>query len=326
MANESLLAALGRMGLIKPGEKPDVKPVPASGPSELARVDLTRETLMIECPLPAGNAAAPDQGAVSNVALAWMKAAGRIAPKAVPAIVAEDAQSGAFAMQYFDPAAFPKWDTQLREGTIEAGTAGEIARIVAAMHGATAGLEDVEQAFRSEHVFVAYCLDPYLRAGALTSPDSAARLETLAQSTLTTRKTLIHGAFIPGNILSGPHGPVFLGGHCAWFGDPAFDLSCCLNHLLLNCVARPQWIRNYLACYDAIVETYMGMVTWENVSDMEQRTAHLVPGLLLGPAHNDYAGTDTQRARIQAAASKLLLRPVSQLAALRETWMQAIGH
>ncbi len=54
------------------------------------------------------------------------------------------------------------------------------------------------------------------------------------RTTLSTRRALVHGDVSPKNILVGPDGPVFLDAECAWFGDPAFDLAFCLNHLLLK--------------------------------------------------------------------------------------------
>jgi len=44
----------------------------------------------------------------------------------------------------------------------------------------------------------------------------------------------------PKNILVGPDGPVFIDSECAWYGEPAFDLAFCLNHLLLKCLWRPE--------------------------------------------------------------------------------------
>ena len=43
-------------------------------------------------------------------------------------------------------------------------------------------------------------------------------------------------------------GPVFLDAECAWFGDPAFDLAFCLNHLLLK-GARAAPPGRYLAAF-----------------------------------------------------------------------------
>ena len=50
---------------------------------------------------------------------------------------------------------------------------------------------------------------------------------------------LVHGDCQPEEHPVRPRGPVFLDAECAWYGDPAFDLAFCLNHLLLKCVWRP---------------------------------------------------------------------------------------
>ncbi len=50
------------------------------------------------------------------------------------------------------------------------------------------------------------------------------------------KKALVHGDVSPKNILVGVNGPVILDAECAWYGDPAFDVAFCLNHLLLKCL------------------------------------------------------------------------------------------
>ena len=53
-------------------------------------------------------------------------------------------------------------------------------------------------------------------------------------------------------ILIGPNGPIFLDAECAWWGDPAFDLAFCLNHLLLKCLWTPPARAGFLACFEAL--------------------------------------------------------------------------
>ena len=64
--------------------------------------------------------------------------------------------------------------------------------------------------------------------------------------------TVVHGDISPKNILLGARGPVFLDAECAWFGDPAFDLAFCLNHLLLKTLWVPSAERELLASFDAL--------------------------------------------------------------------------
>jgi len=73
----------------------------------------------------------------------------------------------------------------------------------------------------------------------LTWTDRFSRLKarSLARRTAETRLALVHGDVSPKNILMGPRNPAFLDAECAWYGDPAFDLAFCLNHLLLKCLS-----------------------------------------------------------------------------------------
>ena len=88
----------------------------------------------------------------------------------------------------------------------------------------------------------------------------------------------MHGDVSPKNILVGPEGPVFLDAECAWYGDPAFDLAFCLNHLLLKCVWVPAAKEKLLQCFSALSSSYLQRFSPEN---LEKRTASLLPALLL---------------------------------------------
>jgi Ser/Thr protein kinase RdoA (MazF antagonist) len=136
----------------------------------------------------------------------------------------------------------------------------------------------------------------------------------------------VHGDVSPKNILVRDSGPVFLDAECAWYGDPAFDLAFCLNHLFLKCVWVPAARSGFLRCYDALAAAYLAEVSWEAPAELEARAATLLPGLLLGRVDGkspveylDEAG----RARVRRAARALLHEPVSSLAALKAAWQKS---
>ena len=331
MKHAAFLSALERMGLISAGETPQVVPLTGGVSSEIVRVDLARGPVCIKRALPRLKVEADWQAPVerNDWERAWMKIAATIVPHSVPRILGEDSSAGMFAMEYLDPQTYPVWKNQLRDGIIETGTATRVGSTIAAIHGATAGRKDIEQAFRTDHIFVPIRLDPYLRATAARHPECAARLGDLALRTSKTKIALVHGDVSPKNILVGPSGPVFLDAECAWYGDPAFDLAFCLNHMLLKCIWRPQWTGNYLACFDALAKAYLDAVTWESVAAVEQRTAHLLPGLLLGRVDGkspvEYVTEEASRETIRHVAVSLLNHPVQRLGDVRIAWETTLG-
>ncbi|RYF36584.1 MAG: aminoglycoside phosphotransferase family protein, partial [Comamonadaceae bacterium] len=128
----------------------------------------------------------------------------------------------------------------------------------------------------------------------------------------------------PKNILVGPAGPVFLDAECAWYGDPAFDLAFCLNHLLLKSVWRPDTTAAFLQCFDALCAAYLAGVHWEPAAQLEARAAWLLAGMLLarvdGKSPAEYITAEADRNRVRRFAIPLLLQPVRRLSEIRQRW------
>jgi aminoglycoside phosphotransferase (APT) family kinase protein len=161
-------------------------------------------------------------------------------------------------------------------------------------------------------------------ATARVHPDRAERLKALVATTQANRKALVHGDVSPKNILCEPRGPVFLDAECAWWGDPAFDLAFCLNHLLLKCLWTP-WARDgFLRCFDALADAYLRGVRWEPPDVLEQRAAALLPGLLLarvdGKSPVEYVTGESQKNQVRRVARALLADPPLRLAVIRTAW------
>ncbi|MGQ0577643.1 MAG: phosphotransferase family protein [Betaproteobacteria bacterium] len=331
MRNDLFLTALARMGLLQPGERPEITPLTGGVSSDIVRVDLAAGPICVKRALPKLKVQADWQAPVerNRYEVQWMRVAAGVIPAAVPRILGEDRESGMFAMQFLDPASYPVWKAHLRNGEISADIARDVARCVAAVHRHTAGNTAVALTFATDHIFFPIRLEPYLAATAEKNPDCAERLRSLMRVTGATRKALVHGDISPKNILVGPDGPVFLDAECAWYGDPAFDLAFCLNHLLLKCVWRPRWQARYLVCFDALAQTYLAGVTWESRADIEARTAHLLPGLFLGRVDGkspvEYINTEDARDRVRRVARALLARPVDTLSAVRAAWQREIS-
>lgn len=323
-----LLAALHRMGLLAPDETPVLTQLTGGVSSLIVRADTARGPLCVKQALAQLKVAAVWEAPVerNRAEVAWMRTAHRIVPAAVPAILGEDAQDNAFAMAWLPPQRYPVWKAQLRDGMADTATATATAvgRNLVAIHAATAGDAAVARQFANDADFYAIRLEPYFVATAQRHPACADALHALVHTTAQTKLALVHGDISPKNILVGPDAPIFLDAECAWYGDPAFDLAFCLNHLLLKCVWRPESTAGFMACYDALCAAYLSGVTWEPPAQTEARAAALLAGLLLaridGKSPAEYITADADRDRVRHFAFPLLLRPERSLHTVRQRW------
>jgi aminoglycoside phosphotransferase (APT) family kinase protein len=325
---DEILDALRRMGLLT-GSAPGA-PLTGGVSSDIWRVDLPSGPVCVKRALAKLRVAADWRAPVARnlYEARWMRWAARAAPDAVPALLGQDAASGALAMAYLEPARHPLWKDQLRDGHADPDFAAAIATALVRIHAATAADPRTAEEFPTDAIFHAIRLEPYLLATARAHPDRAAALHALTETTARTKRALVHGDVSPKNILAGPRGPMFLDAECAWWGDPAFDLAFCLNHLLLKCLWTPSVSTRFLACFDRLARTYLAGVDWEPPEVLEARAAHLLPGLFLarvdGKSPVEYLTDERDKDRVRRTARALLAEPVERLGAVRSAWAEEL--
>jgi aminoglycoside phosphotransferase (APT) family kinase protein len=326
-----LVAALSRLGLIRPADRPHFTPLPGGVSSDIWRVDRTGGPICVKRALPKLKVAADWRAPVERNAyeVAWMETAGRLVPGSAPRILGHDPEAGLFAMDFLDPAGHRLWKAELMEGRTDPAFAAHVGRSLAAIHAGTAGDPRVADRFPTDAIFHAIRLEPYLEATARAYPDLAPALTALVEITARTRRALVHGDVSPKNILVGPQGPVFLDAECAWYGDPAFDLAFCLNHLLLKCTWRPGSAADYLECFAALARAYRAGVAWEDPAAAEGRAARLLPGLLLaridGKSPVEYITAESDKNMVRKTARWLLASPVDTLPAVAAAWSTGLA-
>jgi 5-methylthioribose kinase len=259
----------------------------------------------------------------------WLREAGRIVPGVVPEILASDAEAGVFAMSYLDPADHPVWKQELRAGRADAAFARQLGRTIAAIHAGTAGSAEIAQRFDNDETFHSIRLEPYLEATARVHADLSGPLLALAHDTLCAKLTLVHGDVSPKNILVGPDGPVILDAECAWYGDPAFDIAFCLNHLLLKCLWTPAARAQFLSCFDALAQSYLAGVSWEAPAAVEERIARLLPALFLarvdGKSPAEYVAEEADKERVRRIARPFVAWPPRRLWEIRAAWAEEVS-
>ena len=314
---EPVLRLLRGAGLVSANETPPFAPLTGGVSSEIWKVG----DICVKRALPRLRVAQVWEAPIerNRYERLWLEAAGAAAPGAAPRVLAWDDAAGIFAMEYV---ASPVWKELLRTGNAEPAFAAHVGRALAAIHASTAGRPDVAQRFATDAIFHAIRLEPYLVFTSNRYPELRRQIELLVQRTAQTKLCLVHGDVSPKNILVGPRGPVFLDAECAWYGDPAFDLAFCLNHLLLKCLWVPRAKAAFLACYDALATAYLKAVTFPGV---EERTASLLPALLLarvdGKSPVEYL-EEPNKEYVRNMARELL-PAASSLKQIREAWQRS---
>jgi 5-methylthioribose kinase len=316
------------------------EPLAGGVSSDIWRVDLASGPVCVKRALPVLKVKAHWQAPIvrNQYEARWMRFAASVVPGAVPECLASDSERGMLLMQYLPSAEYPLWKERLRDGTIRDEDAAGVGTMLGAIHARSAAQPELAAQFESDTIFHAIRLDPYLGAAAKQNPDCALVLEQLIQTTASTRVALVHGDVSPKNILIGPTCPVLLDAECAWWGDPAFDLAFCLNHLLLKRAWRPHWTNRYQQTFKTLLDAYRGAVLqwgpWEPWEKLEARCARLLPALLLARVDgkspveyldpNDQSGG--QRDQIRTLARRYLRHPTTRLEAINQGWDHEYNH
>jgi len=259
----------------------------------------------------------------------WMEVAEAAVPGSTARVLGQHPALGVLVMNWLPPQDYPLWKQLLHDGHVEVSTAQAVGRTLARIHACSAAQRgQLAAQFDTDRIFYDIRLEPYLVATARRHADLAPALHALVAQTQSHPHALVHGDVSPKNILVGPRGPVLLDAECAWWGDPAFDLAFCLNHLLLKCLWTPAAREGFLDAFAALAGTYLDGVDWEPRAALERRAAALLPGLFLarvdGKSPVEYIDTKDQRDAVRRTARALLQRPVPLLADVSAAWREEL--
>ncbi len=326
-----IASSLQTLGLITANESVAMSPLTGGVSSDIWKVQLPTGVVCVKRALPQLRVKqlweAPVQR--NRFEVAYLRFAQSVMPGAVPKVLAHDEDAGLFVMQYLEPSEHPVWKFQLRDGVVDLNTARMVGAQMGRIHSASANDANIAAQFPTDDIFYSIRLEPYLDATARVHTDLAPRLKELVDVTFNTKRVLVHGDIAPKNILVGPNRPIFLDCECAWFGDPAFDLAFCLNHLLLKCLWHPAARTDFLDAFTALAESYLPCVNWEPRAEMEQRAAHLLPGLFLarvdGKSPVEYLTDEGDKNKVRRCARRLLEKPVATLVDIRDAWQKELA-
>jgi aminoglycoside phosphotransferase (APT) family kinase protein len=329
-AEEPVRAALAAMGLAGAHDDYALTPLGGGVSCDVFLADFPTGRVVVKRALPklrvtADWRAPPER---TKAETAWIKLVAGIDPAWVPEILGEDHKRHVFAMAYLPPKRYPLWKADLAKGQVDADFAASVGGALGRIHALTAGREDIAADFDNGAQFHALRIEPYLLYTADRNLDVASLIRRAANGVESSRIALMQGDISPKNILCGPEGPVFLDAETACYGDPAFDLAFCLNHLLLKGAWHPQFAGALARAFSALTSAYFEIANWEPRKDLERRTAELLPALLLGRIDGkspvEYLTDSRTKEFVRVQAKSLLVSPALTLDYIAVRWTDAL--
>ncbi len=322
--------ALRKLGLGSAGDIRGIEQLTGGVSSDIWRIDFADHSICAKRALSKLKVSAVWEAPLSRNAYeyAWYLTVAPAFPGVAPTMLGRDDEAGIFFMEFLEPARYPVWKTMLLDGHVDMHVAEQVGSNLGRIHAWTANKPEIAARFKSDAEFFSLRLEPYLLATIGKHPALGDTLRGICNTTATTPLVLVHGDISPKNILCGPASPIFLDAECAWYGDPAFDLAFCLNHMLLKAVHRPAQAGEFLRAFETLYQAYLAQVAWEPVASLELRTAHLLPALFLarvdGKSPVEYLTRAADKEMVRQSALGCLRAPLDRLDAVMQVVQVAI--
>ena len=246
----------------------------------------------------------------------WLEFVSTISPRSTPRLLGKDEKAHGFAMEFIDGKDTYLWKKALLDGQPDKGEAIKVGGTLGKIHHCSTTTLDLKRQFQNQSEFYALRIEPYLIHTARRRTEVAEELAALVKSLGAHELTLVHGDVSPKNIMIRKHEPVFLDAECATVGDPSFDVSFCLNHLVLKAVHLPPSRQSLLRSVNDFWSAYAGCVSWEPASILEERVCKLLPALMLarvdGKSPVEYL-SENSRSLVRSLSIELLADPSDSL-------------
>jgi 5-methylthioribose kinase len=160
----------------------------------------------------------------------------RVPDHPAPEVFFEDRDLFACVLQYAGDGNHT-WKQDLLSGLVDQKVTQRVADVLAEFHSRTLDDPVTRREFEYDSNFNQLRLDPYLVTTTRRHPDIEAQMMEIISFLSKKKYCLVHGDFSPKNILILPDGRVWvIDCEVAHYGNPAFDVAFCTNHLLLKSV------------------------------------------------------------------------------------------
>ena len=118
--DSAIVGFVARARLVRAGAPVTFEPLPGGVSSDIWLARAGNATFCVKRALPRLRVTAEWRAPIerNSKEAGWIKAVAAFMPEAVPALLAEDAGAGMFAMEYLPPQSFEGWKGQLQRGHV----------------------------------------------------------------------------------------------------------------------------------------------------------------------------------------------------------------
>jgi len=202
-------------------------------------------------------------------------------PNNFPKLLGHDNKNFILAMEWYDPNDFLVWKKKLLNKKIEQQDIKNVSNILFKKHKNFVNKKNYKHKFNNDDTFYSIRIEPYILFTSKKYPEFKKKFNTVAESLVKNKKTLIHGDFSPKNILIKANNPMILDAETACWGDPVFDLAFCNNHLILKSLLPNGIGKKLLDLSFMFVKNYIDKISWEDKKFFTKRLIDIIPLLLL---------------------------------------------
>lgn len=229
-----------------------------------------------------------------------------VGPEVVPTVVFADGERHVIGMTCAPEGGIP-WKERLLEGHVAMPDAYRAGDLLGRIHAASAGDAAIAADFADQATLIEGRVDPYHRTTAARHPDLAPLIETEVDRLLATRTALVLGDYAPKNLLVYPDRIVAIDLEVAHWGDPAFDVAFCLNHLCIKALHLPRHRALLAGAARRFRDAYAECAPMDDAAVVAELGV-LMLARVDGKSPAEYLD-ERSRERVRAMARSLLLAP-----------------
>jgi 5-methylthioribose kinase len=199
----------------------------------------------------------------------------------VPEVRFSDEENFVIALSRADASA-RSWKEHLLRGEVNPQVARRAGALLVRMHYLAASHAQQLARFSQQEIFVQARINPYFHTAAAKHSDLKGVISEVIDRLIATKVTLIHGDFSPKNLLIQPDAPLMMIDlEIVHYGDPAFDVSFCLAHLILKAIQFRRQTTQLLAAARVFWHVYCHDVKIMNLEELETTTVRQLGCMLL---------------------------------------------